>query len=118
MPPGLHRLCRADALDAGESAAFEVEANGATLALMLVRDHDGFHAYENRCPHTGAPLDWVPGRFLDLERRWIQCATHDALFEIGSGRCIHGPCVGQYLGALALRLDQGWVCLETPPQPG
>ena len=116
--PAGHRLCDIDALADGDSAAFEV----GTLSLMLIRHRGRFYAYANRCPHTGAPLDWVPGRFLDLQRRWIQCATHDALFRIDTGECVYGPCPGQALQALPLHLGQGAVWLSassgnTPSRP-
>jgi len=51
--------------------------------------------YLNRCAHTGLELDWVPGRFLDSERRWLICAAHGALYEPGSGACAAGPCAGR-----------------------
>jgi nitrite reductase/ring-hydroxylating ferredoxin subunit len=61
--------------------------------------------YENSCPHTGGPLDWVPDQFLNLEGNLIQCATHDALFSIEDGLCLKGPCAGQSLHALAVEVD-------------
>ncbi|MCB1849350.1 MAG: Rieske 2Fe-2S domain-containing protein, partial [Gammaproteobacteria bacterium] len=66
----------------------------------------------NRCPHTGAPLDWSPDQFLDAEGRFIICAMHGALFEIESGRCIYGPCVNQSLERLPVRLERGRLLLN------
>jgi nitrite reductase/ring-hydroxylating ferredoxin subunit len=35
-------------------------------------------AYLNRCSHVPTELDWQPGEFLDMDRRWILCAMHGA----------------------------------------
>lgn len=82
------------------------------MDIFLVRKAGQIHGYLNQCPHTGGPLDWIPNQFLDLDRRWIQCATHDALFRIHDGVCVSGPCSGQSLTAVDLRLQDGSVCVR------
>ena len=52
-------------------------------SLFVVRTGATVRAYENSCPHTGGPLDWVPDQFLTREKDMILCATHGALFRIG-----------------------------------
>ncbi len=106
------RLCRLDNLDDPGSEAFVVERNGARTAIMVVRRGDGVFAYVNSCPHIGAPLDFRPGRFLDVERRHILCANHNALFAIEDGRCLAGPCAGASLTAVAVAVHDGWVMLQ------
>lgn len=80
--------------------------------IFLVRKAGEIRGYLNQCPHTGGPLDWVPDQFLDLDRRWIQCATHDALFNIDSGLCIAGPCSGQSLTSVELLLEGDIICMR------
>ena len=58
-----------------------------------------------------APVDWVPGVFLDAEQRYIQCATHDALFRVCDGICIEGPCRGDRLDPVAVECRDGYVYL-------
>lgn len=82
------------------------------MDVFLVRKAGQIHGYLNQCPHTGGPLDWIPNQFLDLDRRWIQCATHDALFRIHDGVCVSGPCSGKSLTAVDLRLQDGSVCVR------
>lgn len=81
------------------------------VALFLVRKRGGLYAYRNRCPHTGAPLEWREHQFLDVDNGFIQCAMHGALFRVADGHCLRGPCVGQALEALPVRLEAGrmWV---------
>ena len=93
-----HRvLCRLDEVADGASRGFTLQAADNPIELFVVREGDEVFAYRNRCPHTGAPLDWTPDRFLDNENRYIQCAMHGALFVIETGLCVYGPCVDRYL---------------------
>lgn len=71
-----------------------------THTIFVVHKDGNFFAYYNKCPHTGATLEWQEDQFLDLDKALIQCATHDALFMIESGECVAGPCVGNSLQPL------------------
>ena len=109
MSPQATRLCALQDLADPGSAVFPLPQSTGGEQLMVIRRGDAVYGYLNNCPHTGGPLDWVPGVFLDLEKTYIQCATHDALFRIDDGECLHGPCVGQYLQPVALECRDGWV---------
>lgn len=106
------RLCRLDDLDDPGSAGFAIEQNGERVPVLLVRRGGEVFAYRNACPHIGAPLDFRPGQFLDLERRHILCANHGALFAIEDGRCLAGPCAGQALSPVRVAIQDGWVSVE------
>jgi nitrite reductase/ring-hydroxylating ferredoxin subunit len=69
-------------------------------------------AYVNHCPHAGFPLNWQADQFLAPDAPLILCVMHGALFEIETGRCVAGPCLGQSLRELPLRVAQGYVMLE------
>ncbi|QSP95959.1 Rieske (2Fe-2S) protein [Marinobacter salinisoli] len=71
-------------------------------------------AYVNQCPHLGVELNWMPGRFMDTDNLFIQCSTHGALFKPGTGECITGPCQGEYLTALDVRVEEGQVQIRFP----
>ena len=79
------------------------------LRLFVVRKDGILAAYRNCCPHTGAPLEWLPDQFLDLDNSFIQCAIHGALFRPEDGYCLRGPCVGQSLEPLALEVVDGRI---------
>lgn len=64
---------------------------------FLVKKNQEVFVYQNRCPHTGAPLEWKPDHYLDYENAFIQCALHGALFKIETGECLRGPCLGKSL---------------------
>ncbi len=109
------RLCRVGELPGKGAIGVPLPGGepGWRDELILLRHGDGLRAYRNSCPHTGAPLNWLPDRFFDADGRYLQCSLHMALFEPGSGRCVHGPCPGRSLQPVAVELVDGWVCL--PP---
>jgi nitrite reductase/ring-hydroxylating ferredoxin subunit len=79
----------------------------------VLRLGDEVVAYRNRCPHTGAPLNWSPGDFLSVERDFIQCAIHWALFRLHDGFCVHGPCSGKSLFSIVTTLGVGVVSVKS-----
>jgi len=101
-------LCRLDDIADPGSRGFRV---GERDALFVIRRGDTVFGYVNICPHAGTPLDWKDGVFLTVEKDLIQCATHGAQFDIASGACIAGPCPGQSLAPVALRIENGMVML-------
>lgn len=82
-----------------------------TIEGFVVHKDGQFYAYRNQCPHTGAPLDWVEHQFLDEDGALIQCALHDARFDIQSGVCVLGPCPGDVLYQLELEIRNDSVYL-------
>ena len=94
-------LCNLDDLE--EQQAIELSIDDRRL--FAIRQDNQLHAYWNICPHLGIPLNWAPDRFLDLDKTLIQCSSHGALFHIDSGECIAGPCTGDHLQQVELRID-------------
>lgn len=86
---------------------FSLPQSTAPLPLegFVVRHSGHVRAFLNRCPHTGAPLNWNPDDFLTVDGRYIQCSLHGALFDPSDGRCLKGPCVGDRLQALPIQRD-------------
>ena len=93
-------ICRLEDITDPGSRGFSLKINGETLEGFVVQKDGLFFAYKNSCPHTGSPLDWVEHHFLDMDEALIQCAVHDARFEIESGLCLAGPCSGDSLQKL------------------
>lgn len=102
-------LCNADDISDPGSKAFEIQQGRQTISLFVVHKDGIFRAYVNSCPHTGANLDWQEDQFLDLDNMFIQCSTHDALFEIDSGECVAGPCIGDSLQPIDLVIEGGRI---------
>lgn len=105
-------ICKLDDLADPGCRGLELDVAGRSYDAFIVRQGRQVYAYLNSCPHTGGPLDWVPHQFLDLDKAHIQCATHDALFQINDGRCVSGPCQGQRLTAIPVIIRDGEVTIE------
>lgn len=101
-----------DDIDDGDSAGVIGDVNGLPTSLIAVRKGLMVYLYLNTCPHIGAPLDFEPGRFLNLERDLIQCSLHGALFVIETGACVEGPCIGKHLTPVASVVRDGKVFLS------
>ena len=104
-------VCQLEDLDDPGSRGFSIQSGNETLEGFVVQRDAQVFAYRNRCPHTGSPLDWVEHQFLDLDKAFIQCAVHDALFEIDSGFCVAGPCPGESLQSLEVEVVEQTVYL-------
>lgn len=102
-------LCRKDELSDPGSRGFSLTVAGETLDLLLVRREGEFYAYRNSCPHTGVNLEWRSDQFLDQSERYIQCATHGALFRLDDGFCLRGPCAGASLEPFGLITEGEWL---------
>ena len=82
--------------------------------FFVVHADSMLRAYRNACPHTGASLEWLENEFLDLDKQYIQCSVHGALFQISDGVCLHGPCLGEALQALPLEVRDEELWVEQP----
>ena len=110
MAAGKRLICDSEALvDGGVGVRFTVERYGREEPAFAVRFRGTVYGYLNRCGHTPIELDWQAGEFFDLERRWIMCATHGAIYHPATGECVTGRCAGRGLVALKLTEDEGQV---------
>lgn len=107
--PGDTVICGVEELTDGASRGFAFGEAERHVDGFLIRRGAAIFAYENRCPHKGTPLDWMPDRFLSADGSHIVCATHGAQFRIEDGYCFGGPCAGAYLKAIAVAIRNGAV---------
>ncbi|MFT5719996.1 MAG: nitrite reductase/ring-hydroxylating ferredoxin subunit [Motiliproteus sp.] len=109
----MYQLCHIDAIPEGQSKGLL----WGQQTLIAVKRQGQLYLYRNRCPHRGIPLEWLPDQFLDLERQFIQCSTHGALFTLESGLCIQGPCQGLSLEPIDYTLIAKEVWISEMPVP-
>jgi nitrite reductase/ring-hydroxylating ferredoxin subunit len=110
------RLCHLDDLPDGHSRGFDPQRRGRD-SVLVVRQGRRLFAYADRCPHHGTPMAWRQHAYLNAEGDRIVCAAHGAQFEIHTGLCTLGPCLGQALQPLPLTVQangQVHLAIHTP----
>lgn len=108
-------LCRLDEIPDGGATAVDATLVDGTAdpeqsSLILLRHGEQVDGYLNVCPHTGRRLDYAPGKFL-LKNGTLICAVHGATFNQTDGLCIAGPCRGEHLRTVAVRVQSGAIHL-------
>ncbi len=110
-------ICRFDDLEMSAARGFAIGSGAWPLRGFLVRIDNEVRGYINRCPHAGHPLNLRPHRFLTPDATMILCSSHGALFEKRTGYCVAGPCAGNSLQAVPLRIESGFVMLADGVDP-
>ena len=93
---------------------FQIGAGDWPFRGFVVRRGEQVFAYQNFCAHVGHPLNWVPDGFLNKKDTAIQCASHGAQYEIDTGLCFAGPCIGKSLRKVDVELRDGEIYATGP----
>lgn len=72
--------------------------------IILILDRSKIYAWLDACPHypQATPLSWKTGQYLSKDEKFIQCFAHGALFNLKTGLCEQGPCMGKKLSKIPL----------------
>ncbi|CAM2193839.1 Rieske 2Fe-2S domain-containing protein [Paraburkholderia sp. A1RI_3L] len=89
------RVCAAgDLVEGGQGVRCRASYAGGEAVVFFVRYNGRPYGYLNRCAHVPMELDWVEGQFFESSGLYLMCATHGAIYEPDTGRCVGGPCRG------------------------
>ncbi|HWQ39927.1 MAG TPA: Rieske (2Fe-2S) protein [Burkholderiales bacterium] len=102
-------LCRLEEVPDGGGHEVSFGGGPEPFRILLLRLGEDVFAYHNRCPHFSLPLNYEPQVFHVYDREYLMCAHHTALFKVASGECFDGPCAGQRLTAIPVRIEEGMV---------
>lgn len=105
-------LCRLEDIPDRTGKGFTIQHDGQDLDIVVVRVGDAAYGYVNWCPHYGITLEWMADKFVDVDGKYIQCATHGARFRFEDGHCIWGPCQGEALEPMPVEISDGEVRLR------
>lgn len=116
-PETLYVICSLNDIPNRRGRSFQLlrrgeDGNPKAWLIFMIRWGNQAYGYLNVCPHQGVQLDWEKNQFLDSNGLRIMCGKHGALFEIGTGRCVDGPCKGESLQPVALMVIDGDVCVS------
>ncbi|MDX1506698.1 MAG: Rieske (2Fe-2S) protein [Woeseiaceae bacterium] len=103
-----------DELDDPGCREFSIGEGDWPFRGFVVRQGNAVFAYENVCAHVGHPLNWKPDNFLTKDGSAIICASHGAMYDIGSGLCFAGPCKGKALRNVSVEVRDGTIYVSGP----
>jgi nitrite reductase/ring-hydroxylating ferredoxin subunit len=109
-------LCHLSDLPDGSARGFDPFARGRDT-VFAVRRGASVRVWADRCPHHGTPMPWRKDAYLNAAGDRIVCAAHGALFDIDSGLCVQGPCLGERLRPVPFTLTEAGELLLTAPLP-
>ncbi len=88
---------RLDDLPDGQARGFNA-AGSRQHTLFVVRKGESVYGYLDACPHHGdTPMAWREHAYLNANASRIVCSAHGAQFDVATGVCTLGPCLGQKL---------------------
>ncbi|TRL40795.1 Rieske (2Fe-2S) protein [Rhizobium straminoryzae] len=111
-------LCRASDIGEGEARGFGPLA-GSRRKIIVLRRNGVLHAWRDACPHysTGTPMAWKTDAYMNGDKTHLTCHSHHALFDMETGQCILGPCLGQQLTRVNIVVgDEGDVFVAGPTE--
>jgi nitrite reductase/ring-hydroxylating ferredoxin subunit len=111
-----YAICRMSDIPSQQARAFQlmIVADDGTIrpwSIFVLRWGRQVFGYVNNCPHDGVNLDWERNQFLDPNGTRLMCGKHGSLFELGTGKCVDGPCKGRGLTPVALTVLDDDICV-------
>ncbi len=98
----------------GQGRSFVGRVEGKKFKGLVTKKLGKFYAYENLCCHLPIPLDLEDDQFFSYDQAFLQCQMHGALYEIETGQCVGGPCVGSQLRSLVVHEEAHRLLIELP----
>lgn len=114
-PSGV-KLCPLVEVDDGRARNIVVQLRDGRFYGFVVRRGETVKGYVDRCPHAGLPLAKRLDDYLTPLGDYITCSWHGALFDIETGVCRGGPCVGATLTNWPLAVEEGWIVTSFPAE--
>ncbi|UBM09365.1 Rieske (2Fe-2S) protein [Cupriavidus metallidurans] len=111
-------LARIDSLNCPGSCGVDPLDEGRDT-VVIVRTVHGVKAWRDACPHYGdTPMAWRKDAYLNKDGTRIVCHAHGAQFDLETGECVIGPCLGQALTPVPIVVsDEGDIFLLSPSGP-
>lgn len=103
---GWVRLCPGNEVLEGQSRGFDLLGRKQDT-VFVVRQAGTLYAWRNSCPHIpGVPMAWRKDAYMNGDGTRVVCNAHGARFLPDSGLCVQGPCRGDSLTPVPLRVDE------------
>ena len=110
------RLCHDGDVAEGQARGFVLSPE-TRRKVILARRNGRLFGWLDACPHYpgGTPMAWRSNAYLNGEGTHLACHSHGALFDLETGECVLGPCLGQGLTRIELAVTEGGDVLIVQP---
>jgi nitrite reductase/ring-hydroxylating ferredoxin subunit len=88
-----------------------VRVGPGPVTFLVGRVGDSWRAYANVCRHRALPLDLGVRSPMSDDGRYLLCHQHGALYRLDDGKCVIGPCAGEWLSAVPVTQDEDALAL-------
>lgn len=108
------QLTHIDHLPDGGARGFVVP--GRRYKVIVLRRGARVFGWRDLCPHYagGTPMAWKRDAYLNGDGTYLACHAHGAWFDIETGACVQGPCLGKRLTRVPLAIGpNGDVSIAT-----
>ena len=97
-------LCRAEEVAEGAARGFAL--TGRRHKVIVLRKGGRLYGWLDACPHYdgGTPMAWKSDAYLNGAGTHLACHSHGAHFDMTTGVCTLGPCLGQALTRVELHV--------------
>ena len=100
------KLAPIEEVKQGQWYEYSLQTESGFKSVMLNFNQGKYYAYENFCPHQGRRMDYAAGEFLISETGTIVCPAHGAEFNPNNGLCVNGPCLGESLKPVQVKVNE------------
>lgn len=111
-------LCSRETIADGQARGFDPQGLGRTTVFVIHWQRQ-WRAWRDWCPHwhTG-PMAWRRNAYFSGDGQTVMCHAHGACFHPLSGECTRGPCLGQGLLPVTMRVDDtGGIQIDLDNSP-
>lgn len=97
-------ICNIDDIKDNGASVYKLNNSNIDYEIIIVRKNFKIHGFKNLCPHANLPLNLNSLEVLSRDKKHLICKNHAALFDIDSGVCVSGPCIGKGLELVNLKI--------------
>jgi nitrite reductase/ring-hydroxylating ferredoxin subunit len=78
----------------------------SAFRMIVARSEGTVQGYLNLCPHLSLPLNEATDDTIFIRGSLLVCVRHFAQFQVCTGICVAGPCLGSRLDRVPIHLDR------------
>lgn len=97
-------LCKITELNQKDVTAIYSDLFGKKI--LIIQRNGELYAWLDACPHyaNGPAMALKKDQYMCPDQQFLMCFGHGAKFEIATGLCVQGPCLGKTLTAIHLEI--------------